>query len=74
MGVGGSDIYRLALPVAARLWLTEVHAEVTGDTLFPPWDRGAWRELSRDTFPDGDGGEYPYSIVLYERTTPANPE
>ena len=65
--VGGSEIYRLALPAADRLCLTEVHAEVEGDTFFPEWDRDAWREVSREHFPAGDEAQYDYSIVVYER-------
>ena len=32
---GGEQIYRLALPLANRLYLTIVHAEIEGDTYFP---------------------------------------
>ena len=35
MVIGGAEIYALALPMADRLYLTEVHAEVEGDTTFP---------------------------------------
>ena len=67
MVVGGSEIYRLALPAADRLCLTEVHAEVTGDTFFPEWDRDGWREVSREQFPAGESGQYDFSIAVYER-------
>lgn len=40
--IGGGEIYRLALPRADRLYLTIVHAEVDGDTFFPPFDEAAW--------------------------------
>ena len=38
MVIGGEQIYRLALPVADRLYLTEVQAEVEGDAFFPAYD------------------------------------
>ena len=38
MVVGGADLYAQALPLAARLYLTRVHAEPPGDTRFPDWD------------------------------------
>ena len=40
--IGGGEIFQLALPRADRLYLTMVHAEVPGDTYFPPLDQAAW--------------------------------
>ena len=40
--IGGGEIYRLALPLADRLYLTVVHATVEGDTFFPEFDKDAW--------------------------------
>ncbi|HLB76163.1 MAG TPA: dihydrofolate reductase [Candidatus Dormibacteraeota bacterium] len=40
--IGGGEIFRLALPRADRLYLTVIHANVEGDTRFPPFDLGAW--------------------------------
>jgi dihydrofolate reductase len=45
--VGGAGIYAAALPLATRIFLTEVHAQPDGDTHFPAFDRGAWRETER---------------------------
>jgi dihydrofolate reductase len=45
--IGGSAIYAAALPLATRIHLTEVHRTVEADTFFPPFDRSAWREVSR---------------------------
>jgi dihydrofolate reductase len=46
-GLGGGEVYALLLPLATRLELTEVHAEVPGDTFFPPYDKTQWREVVR---------------------------
>ncbi len=46
--VGGAQVYREALPYAHRLVITEVDGSPDGDTLFPEWDRSAWREESRE--------------------------
>ena len=67
MVIGGADIYRLALPRADRLYLTEVHAEVPGDVCFPAWDRDAWREVSREDEAPRDDDSHRYSFVVYER-------
>jgi dihydrofolate reductase len=67
MVIGGAEIYALALPLAQRLYLTEIHAPVTGDARFPDWDRSEWRESSRDRHVAGDSNPYDYSFVVYER-------
>lgn len=42
---GGAEIYRLALPLANRLYLTRVHAEVEGDVWFPEVDWQDWEQV-----------------------------
>jgi dihydrofolate reductase len=67
MVIGGAEIYAHALPLARRLYLTEVHAEVTGDARFPEWDSTQWSELSRERHEAGENGSFDYSFVVYER-------
>ena len=57
---GGGEIYRLALPVADRLELTEIDADLDGDTRFPVYDPAVWAETSRSEHPG-------YSWVTYTR-------
>ena len=45
--IGGASIYEAALPLAARIHLTLVHASIDGDVRFPRIDSGKWREISR---------------------------
>ncbi len=45
--VGGAEIYRLFMPLAARVELTEVHEQFAGDTVMPPLGP-QWREAMRD--------------------------
>lgn len=47
MVIGGAQVYQEALHEADRLYLTYVHQEVEGDTYFPSFDRGEWRETER---------------------------
>ena len=71
--IGGGEIYALALPVAHRLYLTELDANFEGDAFFPEFDRGAWWELSRETrIADGPGG-FRYHFVIYERLDSLSP-
>lgn len=66
MVIGGADVFTAALPIAERLYLTEVHAEVAGDAFFPDYDREEWAEVSRETHAGEDGGPA-YSFVVLER-------
>ena len=54
--IGGAEIFRLFLPTADRLELTEVLADVPGDTTMPdPRADGVWREIGREDHPATDG-------------------
>ena len=61
--VGGSEIYRAALPRVERLYLTLVHAEPDGDTVFPDLDRAAFRETRREDRPKGPDDEHPFTFL-----------
>jgi dihydrofolate reductase len=65
--VGGAELYGQALPLADRLYLTEIQAEVAGDAWFPEIDRKRWREISRDAHHEDKSGMR-YDFVVYERT------
>lgn len=65
--IGGAEIYAIALPHARQLHLTEIDAEFEGDAFFPEFDRGAWRELSRETRHVPGAAGFRYDFVLYER-------
>jgi dihydrofolate reductase len=67
MVIGGASLYSEALAGAARIYLTEVHAEVAGDVRFPDFDRAEWRESERTDHPADAANDYPYSFVLLER-------
>jgi dihydrofolate reductase len=64
---GGAEIYRLALPRAAKIHLTEVHALPEGDALFPAFDRAAFREVARRSHPAGPDDEHPFTFIDLER-------
>lgn len=67
--MGGSQIYADALPLTDRLYITEVHAEVEGDTWFPEMDWDQWEEIEREDFEASDNNPYPYSLVVYDRVS-----
>jgi len=65
--IGGAQIYALALPLAQRLYMTQVHAEVEGDAFFPQFDLTQWEELGREDFSASGQNPYDYSFVVLER-------
>ena len=67
MVIGGAQIYRLALPHAGRLYITEVRGQPDGDAWFPEFDRAAWRETHRQANPADAKNDCDYSFVTLER-------
>ena len=65
--IGGAEIYRMALPLADRLYMTEVHADIDGDAQFPAIDWSQWRQLSRERHVADASNPYDYSFVEYQR-------
>lgn len=63
--IGGAQIYAEALPLAQRLYLTEIRAEFAGDARFPEYDRGAWRESAREPRRSDEGIGYDFTV--YDR-------
>ena len=53
--IGGAEIYKLFLPIADYVELTEVHARPEGDTFLPPFDPYYWRQVSRESHGARDG-------------------
>jgi dihydrofolate reductase len=68
---GGADIYAQALPLAARLAITEVHKAVAGDARFPAIDPAVWRETARSEQELGAEDEIPFAFVTYQRIVDA---
>jgi dihydrofolate reductase len=68
MIIGGASIYESALPIADRLYLTHVHAEVEGDAYFPEVNFQKWTETSREDYKSSEKNPYDYSFVVYEKT------
>ncbi len=66
---GGAEVYREALPHADRLYITRVHADVTGDTFFPPLEPDDWRELECEQVPADEKNAYTTTFSIFDRTS-----
>lgn len=65
--IGGAQIYRLSLPFANRLYITEIDAVIDGDTYFPAFNKSAWKEVSRKHHAADDRHLFAFDFVIYER-------
>lgn len=66
-GIGGAEIYRLLLPLATRIYLTRIDADLPGDTVFPPIDPSEWKETVSRTFAADERNAYNMTFVTLER-------
>ena len=65
--LGGAEIYTVALPEVDRLELTIVHADVSGDTLFPECDLDEWSLIDEQRHEADPRHAYAFSFRTYER-------
>lgn len=65
--IGGAQVYRACWPLVRRVELTEVHAEVPGDTRLEGFDRREWRETFREDHAADARHLHSYSFVTLER-------
>ncbi len=63
--VGGAEVYRLFMPLAERVELTEVYGDFEGDTVMPPLGP-EWRETAREEHP-ADGARPAHAFVTLHR-------
>ena len=67
MIIGGMSLYKQALPLADRLYMTLIHAELEGDAWFPEFDTGQWDQAERLDYEIDEKNNYPYSFVVLNR-------
>lgn len=65
--IGGAELFKQALPLASKIYLTTVRAKPTGDTIFS-FDESGWRRISEESYPADDKNEIPYTFITLERT------
>jgi dihydrofolate reductase len=65
--IGGAEVYAACWQLAARVELTEVHAEVAGDARLRGFDRGDWREVAREEHAADARHAHAFSFVTLVR-------
>jgi dihydrofolate reductase len=69
MIIGGAQIYRLFLPLATRVYLTRVQAELDGNAHFPKLDEREWRIGERAMRDNDHRHAYSFEFITLERQT-----
>lgn len=67
MVIGGAALFEQTLPIAARMYLTRIEADVVGDTWFPRWDPAEWQLAWEEAHPADDRHAWPFRFQRWER-------
>ncbi len=65
--IGGEKIFRSALSLADRIYLTEVKAEIEGDAFFPVLSLKNWKTVSEEIFPLKPGNDHEFVFSILDR-------
>ena len=65
--IGGEKIFKSALSIADRIYLTEVMGDVKGDTFFPPLSLKNWKLQSETSFSKNTDNDHNFRIQVLDR-------
>lgn len=66
--IGGAQIYKLGLPIADRLYMTNIDHIYEGDTFFPEFNEGEWN-MSYEEHYQIDGDIPAFTFNIFEKRT-----
>jgi len=64
---GGEEIYKLAMPVTDRIYLTRIKANFKGDTFYPEPDPDVWKEVTRIENKKDDKNPFDFDFIILDR-------
>lgn len=67
MIIGGSQVYELFMPQATRLYVTRVHAQVSGDACFPEIDERIWSRVECESHQANEDNQFAFDFMRYDR-------
>ena len=66
--IGGGDLYKQAMPIAQKLYITHIQAsDKDADTFFPEITQAEWSEISRTEHEADEKNPIPYTFSVYKR-------
>jgi dihydrofolate reductase len=67
MIIGGAELYRAAMPLATRIYLTRIHATPTGDAAFETPTAAAWQQVSATALARAANDDHEATLTVWER-------
>jgi len=64
---GGAEIYKQAMHLTDRIYLTIIHHSFDADTFFPEINKNEWKEISKKDHHADEQNQYDYSFITLER-------
>ncbi len=65
--IGGAEVFQLLMPLATRIYLTRIDADIAGDTVFPRIDHSQWAELRSREFAADERNAFDMTFITLER-------
>lgn len=65
--IGGEKVFKSALTIADRIYLTEVKGEVKGDTFFPALSLKNWKLVSEQSFSKNKDNDHDFTVQVLDR-------
>lgn len=65
--IGGAEVFRLFMPYADKMYITQIAHQFEADTFFDELDLSMWNVVSKEQGPRDEQNPYEYAFVIYER-------
>ncbi len=65
--IGGGEIYKAALSIADKVYLTRVETEIEGDTFFPELNSDNWQLIEDNPHPSDAKHAYSYRFQVWQK-------
>ena len=67
MVIGGAKLYQQILPIADRLYITQIEGEFDGDAYFPSYNEAEWSQISIDSREPDENNHHKYHFITFDR-------
>ncbi|SFV55882.1 Dihydrofolate reductase [hydrothermal vent metagenome] len=65
--IGGMSIYKQALSLVSKIYLTTIHHQFKGDAYFPKIDIDKWKIITKEKHQADDKNKYAYTFSTLEK-------
>lgn len=67
MLIGGAKLYAALMPYCARMYVSDVNVELSGDAHFPEIDLDQWDVSSETAVPKSSSDDYDFTVKIFDR-------